>query len=334
MSSELSEIEVPDRAGQGGGSVELARGGFVLPALITAAGPRAGKRFVEFFTADIRNANTRQAYARSVARFLEWCQVHGLDLASIEPIHVASYIEGLKDELSKPTVKQHLAALKRMFDWLVTGQVVPFNPASSVRGPKHIVRKGKTPVLMGEEARDLLASIDTTTIVGLRDRALIALMVYSFARVGAALGMKVEDYYVERKRGVVRLHEKGGKVITMPTHHNAEAFLDEYIEAAGIADDRKGPLFRTVDKTRKLTANAMTRYDALAMIKRRVKAVGLPPEVCCHSFRATGITVYMKNGGALEKAKEMAGHADPRTTGLYNRKDDEITLDEVERIVL
>jgi integrase/recombinase XerD len=326
MGSELVEIKGREVAGQGSG--------FVLPALIDQAGPRAGKRFVEFFTADIRNPNTREAYARAVARFLEWCEARGLDLSNIEPLHVAAYIEGLQSGLSKPSVKQHLAALKRLFDWLVTGQVIPMNPASSVRGPKHLVRKGKTPVLMGEEARELLASIDTTTVTGLRDRALIALMVYSFARVGAALAMKVEDYYLERKRGKVRLHEKGGKVITMPTHHNAEAFLDDYIEAAGIADDRKGPIFRTIGKNRKLSGNAMTRNDALRMIKRRVGAAGLPPEVCCHTFRATGITVFMQNGGKLERAQEMAGHADPRTTGLYNRVDDEITLDEVERIVL
>ena len=214
MGSELVKVKGRELAGQGGG--------LVLPALIDQAGPRAKKRFVEFFTADIRNPNTRKAYARAVARFLEWCEARGLDLQSIEPLHVAAYIEGLQSGLSKPSVKQHLAALKRLFDWLVTGQVIPMNPASSVRGPKHLVRKGKTPVLMGEEARELLASIDTTTVTGLRDRALIALMVYSFARVGAALAMKVEDYYLERKRGKVRLHEKGGKVITMPTHHNAE----------------------------------------------------------------------------------------------------------------
>ena len=167
MGSELVKVKGREVAGQGGG--------LVLPALIDQAGPRAGKRFVEFFTADIRNPNTREAYARAVARFLEWCEARGLDLQSIEPLHVAGYIEGLQSGLSKPSVKQHLAALKRLFDWLVTGQVIPMNPASSVRGPKHLVRKGKTPVLMGEEARELLASIDTTTVTGLRDRALIAL---------------------------------------------------------------------------------------------------------------------------------------------------------------
>ncbi|MEJ7637405.1 MAG: site-specific integrase, partial [Singulisphaera sp.] len=142
------------RAGEGRKSEVVGQGGGLVLALISEAGPRAGKRFVEFFTADIRNPNTREAYARAVGRFLGWCEVSGLDLPSIEPLHVASYIEGLQSGLSKPSVKQHLAALKRLFDWLVTGQVLPTNPASSVRGPKHVVRKGKTPVLMGEEARE------------------------------------------------------------------------------------------------------------------------------------------------------------------------------------
>ena len=127
-------------------------------------------------------------------------------------------------------MKQRLAAIRHLFDWLVVGQIVPANPASSVRGPKHIVRKGKTPLLEPAEARALLDSIDTASPVGLRDRALIGLMVYSFARIGAALGMKVEDVYSERRRLWVRLHEKGGKRHEMPCHHNLETYLTAYIE--------------------------------------------------------------------------------------------------------
>jgi integrase/recombinase XerD len=214
------------------------------------------------------------------------------------------------------------------------GQVMRMNPAASVRGPRHVVKKGKTVVLTVEQAQELFASIDPSTLIGLRDRALIGVMIYSFARVSAVVNMNVEDYWQNGKRWWLRVLEKGGKHHDLPAHHNAEAYLDDYIEAAGIADDRKGPIFRTICKNRLLSRNAMTRNDALRMIKRRVGAAGLPPEVCCHTFRATGITVYMRNGGKLERAQEMAGHADPRTTGLYNRVDDEISLDEVERIVL
>ena len=166
-------------------------------------------------------------------------------LADIEPLHVAAYIEALGKDFEKPTVKQHLAAIRMLFDWLVTGQVVATNPAHAVRGPKHVVKTGKTTVLDADQARKLLDSIDTSTLVGLRDRALISVMTFAFARIGAVVAMRVEDYYPMGKRWWVRLHEKGGKRHEMPAHHNLEAYLDAYIEAAGVRDDGRAPLFRS-----------------------------------------------------------------------------------------
>src|SRR5437868_8602180 len=143
-------------------------------------------RFLEFFTANIRNPHTRRAYARAADEFLDWCASVGVpSIAAVQPVHVATWIESATRELAAPSVKQRLAALRHLFDWLVTGQVVPTNPAASVRGPQHIVKGGKTPVLDPAEARALLDSIDIATPAVLRDRALIALMVYSFARIGA-----------------------------------------------------------------------------------------------------------------------------------------------------
>jgi site-specific recombinase XerD len=303
-----------------------------LPAVIARAGDRAARRFVEFFTATIRNRNTRLAYARAVSQFLDWCHERRFTLELIEPVVVAAYVE--QHPGSQPTVKQHLAAIRMLFDWLVIGQVIPMNPAASVRGPKHVVKKGKTPVLTAAEARQLLDSIDVSTVMGLRDRALIGLTVYSFARVSAAVGMNVEDYYQQGKRWWLRLHEKGGKRHEVPAHHNAEAYVDSYLTATGIASERKGPLFRTVDRVGLPTANRMTRNDVLRMIKRRAKAAALPNAVCCHTFRATGITAYLENGGTIENAQAIAAHESPRTTKLYDRTGDEITLDEVERILI
>jgi integrase/recombinase XerD len=216
----------------------------------------------------------------------------------------------------------------------VTGQIVPMNPAASVRGPKHVVHRGKTPVLTADQARTLIDSIKTDSLIGLRDRALIGLMCYTFARVSAVVHLRVEDYYESGKRWSVRLHEKGGKVHPVPCHHNAEAYLDAYLEAAGIRDERKGPLFRSVDHKRKMTLNPMTRTDVLRMVKRRALAAGLPSSTCCHTFRATGITAYLENGGTIENAQAIAAHESPRTTKLYDRTSDEITLDEVERIAI
>lgn len=305
-----------------------------MPALITAAGERASRRFLEFFAANIRNPHTRRAYSRAVADFLTWCDEHGVpSITAVQPLHVATWIEMQTRELSAPTVKQHLAAIRHLFDWLVTGQVVQVNPAASVRGPSHVSRSGKTPVLEPSEARALIDSIDITTPIGLRDRALIGLMVYSFARVGAALGMKVEDVFTQSRRLWVRLREKGGKGHAMPCHHNLETYLTAYIEQPGVGDDPKGPLFRTIGRgIGQLTRTPLPQANAYMMIGRRALAAGIGTKLGNHSFRATGITAYLKNGGTLEKAAAMANHASTRTTQLYDRRSDEMSLDEVERI--
>jgi site-specific recombinase XerD len=167
-----------------------------IPAAVAALGESAARRFIEFFTANIRNRNTRVAYAKAVSDFFRWCEAVGLhELGSLEPVHVAAYVEQLGKTHSAPSVKQHLAAVRMLFDWLVVGQVARSNPASVVRGPKHVVKRGKTPILSPEEARQLFESIPTDTLVGLRDRALLAVLIYSFARISAALSMRVEDYF-------------------------------------------------------------------------------------------------------------------------------------------
>ena len=315
-------------------AVELFGPGTWLPAIITNSAPDAPERFLEFFTVTIRNPHTRRAYGRQVMQFLTWCEAQGThSLADVRPMQVAAYIESMPTQAQ--TVKQGLAAIRMCFDWLVIKQVVPVNPASSVRGPRYSYKKGKTPVLSREDARALLASIETGHVVGLRDRALIGLMVYSFARIGAVTGMQVKDYYQNGKRWWIRLHEKGGKFHEVPVHHAAEEYLDAYLEAAGIRTEVKTPLFRTTrGRSRQLTGNGLQEREALAMIKRRAAEAGLPASICCHTFRATGITAYLENGGSMENAQAIAAHESPRTTKLYDRRSDLINLDEIERIVL
>jgi site-specific recombinase XerD len=252
-------------------------------------------------------------------------------ITDVQPLHVSAWIEQQTREHAAPTAKLRLAALRHLFDWLVTGQVLPANPAGSVRGPSHSPQVGRTAVLAPEEARALIDSIEITTPAGLRDRALIGLMVFSFARIGAALGMKVEDVFTQNRRLWVRLREKGGKPHAMPCHHNLETYLSAYIEGAGIAEDPKGPLFRTIGRgTGLLTRTPLPQ--AYMMIGRRAAAAGIATKLGNHSFRATGITAYLKNGGTLEKAAQMANHASTRTTQLYDRRREELSLDEVERI--
>ncbi len=312
------------------------RDGILVPRVIASAGDKAARRFLEFFAATIRNKNTRMAYHHACVRFFAWCDHHKIgEIADIEPLHVAAYVEALGKDFEKPTVKQHLAAIRMLFDRLVVGQVVATNPAHSVRGPKHVVKTGKTTVLTGEQARELLDSIDISTVVGLRDRALISVMTFAFARIGAAVATRVEDYYPKGKRWWVRLHEKGGKRHEMPAHHNLETYLDAYIKAAGIGDDGKSPLFRSAaGRTDTLTEKPMNRVDAWRMVQRRAADLGTRVRIGCHTFRATGITAYLEAGGTLENAQAMAAHESPRTTKLYDRTGDEITLDEVERITI
>lgn len=294
--------------------------------------PSAAERFFEFFTANIRNRNTRRAYYKAACRFAEWCESKGLrELAAVRPLHVSAYIEELQGELAKPSVKQHLAGIRMLFDWLVIGHVLDVNPAHSVRGPKHVVKKGRTPVLDRDEARALLAAIDASSLTGLRDRALIATMIYTFARVGAVLQMNVGDYFIQGRRGWVRLHEKGGKEHEAPCHHKLEAFLDEYITAAGIAGEKDGPLFRTTGRSTG-RAHRMAQPDAYRMIERRARAAGIKTKIGNHTLRATGITDYLKSAGTLEHAQAMANHSSPRTTKLYDRRADEVSLDEYERV--
>ena len=293
-------------------------------------------RVLGFSAATIRNAHTRRAYARGCADFLAWCAARGVGtLAQIQPLHVAAWIEELGRCVSVPTVKARLSGVRHLFDWLVRCQVVPANPAVSVRGPTHRVRRGKTPVLDPREARALLDAIDVSVPIGLRDRALIGLMVYSFARVGAALACRVEDVFVQNRRLWVRLHEKGGKRHEMPCHHNLEEYLHAYLDGCGLAGDRRGPLFRTVARgTGHLSATPLPPANAYQMVRRRAAAAGIATRIGNHSFRATGITAYLKNGGTIERAAAMANHASTRTTQLYDRRSDEVTLDEVERVLI
>jgi site-specific recombinase XerD len=318
------------------GAIATPADTYIVPALIADAGDPAAWRYVEFFAANIRNANTRRAYVRACSTFFAWCEDRGLILTTIRPFDVAAWVEQLQEKHGAPGVKQQLAAVRMLFDWLITGQIVPTNPAAAVRGPKHVVKTGSTPVLDAGEWRKLIDSIPTDTARDLRDRALISTLTYSFARITAALKMKVEDLRPKGAGWQIQLHEKGGKRHAMPCHHALAEALRAYIDAAGIVEDRKGWLFRTSPRHNAtvLTEQPMNQADAWRMIRRRAAAAGIMAPIGNHTFRATGITAYLGNGGALEHAQTMAAHESPRTTKLYDRTKERLTQDEVERIRL
>ncbi|MFO0835812.1 MAG: tyrosine-type recombinase/integrase [Phycisphaerales bacterium] len=300
-----------------------------VPALIAECGESAHRRYLEFFAAHIRNPNTRAAYLVAAEKFFAWCESRGLvRLDRVQRLHVAAYIEEMTRFFSAPTVKQNLAALRMMFEYL---RVPAENPAEGVRGPRHVVRTGRTPVLSGPQARHLLDSIDPGSLAGLRDRALIAVMIYTFGRVSAVVGMDVDDYYINAARRWARFREKGGREHALPLHHVAEDCLGAYLAAAGIVG---GPLFRTLIGRDTLTVRRLSRFAAWEMVKRRAVGAGLPPGTTNHTFRATGITCYLENGGTLENARTIAAHASVRTTQVYDRRADNVTLDEISRIHL
>lgn len=302
-----------------------------MPAIVAGAG--AGARFAweEFFDAELPNRHTRVAYQRAVRQFLAWCEARGAELPRITPGMVGQYFADHPG--TAPTKKQHLAAIRGLFDRLVNRHAVPLNPAASVRVARYQVIEGKTPEISIDQARRLLKAIDVSTIVGLRDRAAIAVMIYTIARVGAVAKLKVKNLEQDGTQWCLRFDEKGGKSRLIPVRHDLELFLDMYIKEAGIRDERETPLFRsTVRKTKQLTQNGMTAVDMCRMVKRRMKKAGLPAQLSPHSFRVTGITDLLEQGVALEDVQYLAGHSDPRTTRLYDRRQKKVTRNIVERI--
>jgi site-specific recombinase XerD len=317
-----------------GDSPQLAGAVLHLPAVIDRAGERARRRCVEFFTAEVRNPHTRKAYARAAGRFLSWCERRSLSLEQLEPFLVASYVEELAAVVAAASVKQHLAALRMLFDYLVVGQVLPHNPADAVRGPRLVVRTGKTPVLQEDEPRQLLDSIAGEDLLGLRDKALLCVMLYSFSRVSAVVGLKVRDYEHQRRRAYLALHEKGGQHRRVPVHSRAAEALDVYLAASGLDEAApEAPLFQSLaGRTGRLTGEALSARSALRVVKQRAAAAGLGDDLGCHSCRATGITNYLIHGGTLEQAAVIAGHSSTRTTQLYDRRRDLVAPDEIERV--
>jgi integrase/recombinase XerD len=311
-------------------------GQVVLPLVVVTAGEKAQYKFIEFFTAQIANPHTRRAYGRAVYRFLHWCEQQGIALEQIDPVRTALYFRDLERQLSPPSVKQHLAAVKHLFDWFVTEGVSPLNPAASVKGPRYSPKHGKTPALTAEETRRLLESIPDDTIKDVRDKAVIATLFYSWVRVNAICTLSIADYRRQGEGRTLRFTEKRGKVHELPAHHKAVDAINTYLSRAEINPDnkrqRKLPLFRTIDRSRNLTENPLDQSVVYRMLRCRAKAAGIQTEISAHTARATGITSYLENKGALEQAQDIAAHADPRTTRLYDRRHVRVERSEIERV--
>lgn len=302
------------------------------PGLIRDAGSAAQFAWEEFFYGALRNPNTRRNYGNAAKRFLVWCQSRSLELHRVSPRDVGQYFDELA--VSPVTQKLHLSAIRRLFDFLVNRHAVLLNPAASVRTERHQVIEGKTPEITIDQVRTLLASIDTRSVVGLRDRAIIATLIYTASRIGAVAKLQRQHFYDAGGQYCLRFNEKGGKSREIPARHDLQQFLNEYLDAAELQKvDKQAPLFRAaVRRTGILTTRILTRADMGRMVKRRMQDAALPARLSPHSFRVTTITDLLSQGVPLEDVQFLAGHADPRTTRLYDRRQRRVTRNIVERI--
>lgn len=304
-----------------------------VPLLVQAAGASAKFAWEEFFYGRIRNSHTRRAYYRSVICFLAWCETRDVSLQQITPAHIGLYLDQVTQSIASK--KQILAGLRHFFDGLVTRHAITLNPASSVRAERYSVLEGKTPEITVMQARHLLQSISTTDIIGLRDKSIIAMLVYTAARVGAVSKLRVKDFYDSGDQYCLHFDDKGGKSREIPVRHDLQSLLTTYLRAAEIqfGGDPMHALFTTAkSKSKQLTSRPMTAGDIGRMVKRRMAAANLPPRLSPHSFRVATITNLLEQGVPLEDVQNLAGHADPRTTRLYDRRSKKVTRNIVERI--
>src|SRR4051794_10858222 len=320
--------------------LERLRREIAAPPIVQEAGPGAEYAYADFFKAKISNPNTRVAYKRAVDRFLGWCRLRGLALRQVTSFVVGDYVEHyLVDKdghpLSAPSKKQHLAGLHHFFDNQQMYHGVAINPAASVRGPKYSAREGRTPAFDDRQVRTLLDSIDGGDVVAIRDRTLLMILAYTAARAGAVARLRTMDYVTDGRAWSFNFGEKGGKLHQVPARHDLQLQMERYLKAAGLEGrSDKTPLFRTARRWKQeLTDRGLSGNDLLRIVKRRLRAAGLPEGAfCCHSFRATTATNLLKQKVAREQVQYLLGHSDARTTDLYNRTDKDVTRNIVERI--
>lgn len=307
-----------------------------LPAMIEAAGAAGRFAWEEFLYGDIASEHTRKAYGRAVHQFLAWCEAEAgiVELSKVTPRLIRGYFD--QHPGSAATKKQHLSALRHCLDLCVTRHVLFLNPALSVRGERLQVIEGKTPEISVKECRALLQSIETETVIGLRDRAIVATLIYTAVRVGAVSRLDCGDFYPDGAQWMLRFAEKRGKSREIPVRHNLQEYLEAYIGAAGMdleAQKRGKPIFRAaIRREKRLSDGRLETNDICRMVKRRMKAAELPSRLSAHSFRVMAITDLLSQDVPLEDVQHLAGHADPRTTRLYDRRHKKITRNIVERI--
>ena len=303
-----------------------------FPPVLQRAGVAACFAADEFFSARISNWETRRAYARSVRRFLQWCEQERLELAHVTPGLAGRFIRSLP--VSDPTKNQALAALRHFFDTLVERHAVALNPFQSVRGIKYQVLDGKTPEITISQARILVAAIDLSLPIGLRDRAMLGTLITTGCRVGAMVRLRIGDLRAQEDGRTFRFREKNGKQREIPVRGDLDDWIEEYMLAGAITEDPpEAPLWRNAfPRTGRLTTRPVTSHGVQEMLKRRLSAAGLPTHLTPHSFRVMVVTALLAQNVPVEEVQQLVGHSHPSTTQLYDRRRRRINRSIVERI--
>lgn len=279
----------------------------------------------------ISNANTRGAYKIAWRSFFVFCSEYNLTLERVKPYHVGMWLKRHTGSVS--TQRQHLAAVRLLFDHLLEQGVLDINPAARAKPPRMGRETSPTPVFELEEIKTLFETINGGSLLHIRDKALFSVLLYSWARVSALVALKVEDYYQRKGERWLRLQEKRGKIHEVPVHSKAREAVDHWLQVSGLETNPAAPLFPAFGKDKKtIQLRHLSRTSIWKLVQARVRASGLEKRVCCHSFRATGITEYMNAGGALDIAQRIAGHAELSTTKIYDRSKDRVTIAEIERV--
>jgi len=279
----------------------------------------------------IRNKNTKSGYKVAWRSFFGFCSEYKLELNRVKPYHIGMWLK--RHPGSVATQRQHLAAVRLLFDHLLQEGVAEHNPAARAKPPRLERESAHTPVFEQEEIKKFLGAIKLDSLMDIRDNALLRTLLYSWARVSALVVLKVEDYYERKGERWLRLHEKRGKIHEVPVHSKAREAIDRWLAASGLDLQPSAPLFPAFGKDKKtLELRHMDRRSIWRLVQARARSSGLKKPICCHSFRATGITEYMNAGGTLDMAQRIAGHCQLSTTKIYDRSHDRLTLDEIERV--
>jgi integrase/recombinase XerD len=309
----------------------------VIPDTREAKRQKTAETLLNILEGRIRNPNTRNAYKVAWKSFFAFCSEYKRELDTIQPYHVGMWLKRHPGGIS--TQRQHLAAVRLLFDHLLEQGVVTTNPAARAKPPRQQRERSHTPAFECEEITALLGAIKLDSIRGIRDKALFSVLAYSWSRVSALVGLKVGDYYTRKGERWLRLEEKRGKIHEVPVHSKAREAIDQWLEVSGLESNPDAPLFPAFAKDKKTFARDKTnqlrpldRTVIWRLVQTRTRACGIKKRFGPHSFRASGITEYINQGGSLEMAQRIAGHSQLSTTKIYDRSGDRLTIAEIERI--